>query len=88
MPKMLVTLLKTMTNNKKQRPMSSRKQTQTKPILPACMAGKIALPALECRYRGSAAEGPIKTTVRLRRIYVVQKVAGLKPNSRYNRVVK
>jgi hypothetical protein len=34
------------------------KRTQTKPNLPA-IAGKFALPALECRYRGSAVEGPV-----------------------------
>ncbi len=48
-----------------------QKQTQTKPILPALVTGKIALsvverplhfalPVLECRCRGSVAEGPIK----------------------------
>jgi hypothetical protein len=58
-----------------------QKQSQTKPILPACMAGKIALseaeepikkhlsaysadkialPALECRYRGILSKGLLK----------------------------
>jgi hypothetical protein len=58
MPKIAVTLIMTITNNKKERSISYQKQSQTKPILPA-IAGKIALPALGCRYRGSKVEGPV-----------------------------
>jgi hypothetical protein len=51
------------------------KQTQTKPILPAYMAGKIALSEAcgertrpECNRRSRTVEGPIQTTIRRRRI--------------------
>jgi hypothetical protein len=80
-PKMNISPYSAMTTNNEQPTSNSSKQSQTKPNLPAMagkfvpsavegphsyMAGKIALPALECRYRGSVAEGPIKTTARLR----------------------
>jgi hypothetical protein len=40
---MIVTVVKAMTNNKKQRTMNYQKRTQTNPILPAYVVGKIAL---------------------------------------------
>jgi hypothetical protein len=42
MPEMSLTPYSTITNNNEQRTMNSLKQTQTKPILPALVAGKIA----------------------------------------------
>jgi hypothetical protein len=45
MPKMSLTPYSTMTNNNEQRTMNSSKQSQTKPILSALVADKIALPA-------------------------------------------
>jgi hypothetical protein len=57
-PKMTITIVMTTTNNYEQPTMNYSKQTQTNPILPA-FAGKIALPALECHYRGSKVEGPV-----------------------------
>jgi hypothetical protein len=59
----------------------NEKRTQTKPNLPA-IAGKFAL---------SAAEGPISQSSSpfgQRRIFSMQKAAGLKLNSRYNMAVK
>jgi uncharacterized protein YrrD len=50
MPKKNLIPCSTMTNNKKQPTSNCQKQTQSNPILSACMAGKIAL---------SAAEGPV-----------------------------
>jgi hypothetical protein len=55
MLKMNITSVIAMTTNNEQPTSNSSKQSQTKPILPAYMAGKIAL---------SVAEGPIKTTAR------------------------
>jgi hypothetical protein len=92
MPKMIITLVNTMTNNQKLRTTNSKKQsqtnpiltcckgvqTQTKPNLPACLAGKFALslskgllkivpPVLECRYRGSVVERPGEFALQKRR---------------------
>jgi hypothetical protein len=59
MPKMLVSAVVTITTNKKLRTMNSLKRTQTKPILPAYMAGKIAL-SEACGERSRTVEGPIE----------------------------
>jgi hypothetical protein len=77
MPEMSLTPYSTITNNNEQRTMNSLKQTQTKPILPALVAGKIALsetegpvnfalPALRSFSEGGSegggtAEGPCRT---------------------------
>jgi hypothetical protein len=59
-----------MTTNNKQRTMNSLKQSQTKPNLPAYMAGKFALSAVEGPVYSvpSEVEGSIKTIIRLRRV--------------------
>jgi hypothetical protein len=63
-----------MTNNKKQRTMNYLKQTQTKPILPALTAGKIAL---------SAAEGPVVTKLsRLSAVACLSSVASAKEEAK------
>jgi ribonuclease HII len=59
MPRIAVTLIMTMTNNKKQRTMNCQKQSQTKPILPA-IAGKIALSAVEGPVVSLSAPGGFK----------------------------
>jgi hypothetical protein len=54
MPKMLITSYITKSYDNNSRFLTMEKQTQSKPILPASMAGKIAL---------SAVEGPVVSSV-------------------------
>jgi hypothetical protein len=62
MPKMLVTSAQITSYHSPVTIYHYAKQTQSKPILPAT-AGKIALPTLECRNRGSKAYGEQNRTV-------------------------
>jgi hypothetical protein len=75
MPKMLVTPVPAMTTNNEPPTMNYLKQSQTKPILPAYMAGKIVPSAAEGPYFSmagkialSAVEGPTRS--KLESIYL------------------
>jgi hypothetical protein len=82
-----ITAMLTKNYNRKCKLDTWSKRTQSKPILPARVAGKIALPVRRSFSEdGSEVEGPVVSLSNP--FYIMQKATGLKPSSRYNKAVK